>query len=65
LLLVASVLLTGSLIVGSFVGYAPSVSASQMQNIYIASIVKHGSAIVLLQVFAVAVLMIANMKRGK
>jgi len=61
--LVTILLLVGSLgcslwlIVGGFVSYAPSVSAHDIQNIYLAHIVQFGGASCALQ--AVAIVMLA------
>jgi hypothetical protein len=63
-LLLASALLAGWLIVNSFVTYAPSVSAWEIQNIYISSIVRCGTLIVLLQIAAI-VLVLVDARRRK
>ena len=51
-LLIASILVTVVLIVGSYVTYAPSVSATDMQNSYIRRTTTHGSLAIVLQAAA-------------
>jgi hypothetical protein len=57
LLLVASCLVLGSLVLGSFVTYAPSVRATRIQNIYIQRILWHSGISAALQLFAAILLM--------
>ena len=57
LLLVASCLLLASLVLGSFVTYAPSVKATRIQNIYIGRILWHCGISVALQLLGAALLM--------
>jgi hypothetical protein len=52
-LLCVSLLVNAGFVFGSFVTYAPSVDATAMQNIYLTRIVHYGSAIALLNAFAI------------
>ncbi len=56
-LLLAAVGITAWLIVGSFVTYGPSVSATEMQNIYLRRIVNLGALLLGLQLAAIIVLL--------
>jgi len=49
LLVVVSLALTANFIFGSFVTYAPPISSTEMQNLYLTRITRFGAAIVLLQ----------------
>jgi hypothetical protein len=54
---VASCLVLGSLVLGSFVSYTPSVPATRIQNIYIGRILWHCGISVALQLFGAALFM--------
>jgi len=63
-LLVVSLVLTGILIVGSFVNYGESISSTDMQNMYLTRITQFGATILLLQL-ACLVLLIMDTWRTK
>ena len=57
LLLVLSLALTAIFIISSFVDYAPTISAHDMQNIYLTHITRFGGAIVLLQLACLVIVL--------
>lgn len=59
-LLALSIGLTGWLIGGSFVSYAPTVTATQVQNIMISRTVNLGFAAIMLQAGAIAVHLLSS-----
>ena len=64
LLLAISIALTVWLIVSSFVTYAPMVTASQMQNIYLGSIFWLGGPAVFLQVAVLFLVLSGRISRS-
>jgi hypothetical protein len=56
-LLIASCLVLGSLVLNSFVSYAPSVTKTQIQNFYIESILWHCAVSAALQVVGILLLL--------
>ncbi len=56
-LLLAAAGVTAWLVIGSFVTYGPSVSATEMQNIYLRRIVNLGALLLGLQLAALIVLL--------
>jgi hypothetical protein len=56
-LLALSIVLTAWLILGSFVTYTPSVTATEIQNLYLGRIVRLGATIAALQLAAIIVVL--------
>jgi hypothetical protein len=61
-LLILGILLTIVFIAGSFIAYAPNVTATQVQNIYLGSILHWGIAILVIQVLAILSVLLPKRK---